>query len=254
MDFDGKVVVVSGAGSGIGRSTAKLFAEAGARLVLLDWHEADLQTVCDELRAGRAEVHPVVGDAADPAVAGQVARVAAEGCGGVDILCNNAAIDLPTAQSVTETSDADWHRTISANLTSVFVMSRAILPLMMAGDGGAVVNTGSTAGLVGVRAEAAYGAAKGGVISLTRQMAVDYAPGIRVNALCPGMVERPMRDRRRALDAAALARREQVAQARPLGRYVSHDEIARGIAFLAGSDAAFVTGTCLIYDGGWTAT
>jgi NAD(P)-dependent dehydrogenase (short-subunit alcohol dehydrogenase family) len=245
----GRVALVTGAGSGIGRATARALAAEGARVVVADVDGDAARAVAAEL----ADAVAVAGDVAADADARALAGAARDRYGALHVLVNNAGVDLPGARSVTETSEADWQRTFSVNVTGVFLVSRAALPLMLASGGGSVVNVASVAGLVGVPAEAAYGASKGAVIALSRQMAVDYAPAVRVNAVCPGMVERPTRDRAAALDQAGLDRRAAWAAAQPLGRAATHEEVAAAILFLAGDGAAFVTGTALVVDGGMVA-
>lgn len=252
--MQGRVVLITGAASGIGRAAVVEFARRGARVVALDNVASELHDVVAEVSAGGRSAMTHVGDVTCVADVQAAVDKAADLYGGLHVVFNNAGIDLPTARSVTETSDEDWARIIAVNLTGVFYVARAALPLIIASGGGAIVNTASTAGLVGSPQEAAYGASKGGVIALTRQMAGDFAPYVRVNALCPGMVERPMRDRRAALDEVAMRQRAKVAKSRPMGRYGTYEEMARGAVFLADDESLFMTGSTLVFDGGWTAT
>ena len=179
-----------------------------------------------------------------------VVSAAVERFGGLHICMNNAGVDLPTARSILDTSDADWDLTMAVNVTGVFRVSRAAVPAIRSSGGGSIVNVASVAAFVGVRDEAAYAASKGAVVALTRQMAVDFAPDIRVNALCPGMVEAPTRDRAAAYGSAELARRESWAKEQPLARYGTHEEMAEVALFLASASSSFMTGAAVIVDGG----
>jgi NAD(P)-dependent dehydrogenase (short-subunit alcohol dehydrogenase family) len=168
---------------------------------------------------------------------------------------NNAGIDPPDARSVTETSEEMWDHIMTTNVKSIFLVSKYAIPQMIQGSGGAIVNTASIAGLVGTPAEAAYCPSKGAVVLLTKQMAIDYAPrGIRVNCVCPGAMKDMMRDRRIRMNDEEL--RDYTARAAtryPLGRYGEPEDVARAVLFLASADAAFITGTALVIDGGYTA-
>ena len=208
MKLRDQVAIITGAGSGIGRESALLFARQGARVAVADINE----------KLGR-ETANLIGEAAFfikvdvsnwQATEGMVQKTL-ERWGRLDILFNNAGIDLPQATTVVETSEADWDRTLAINLTGVFLGSRHALPVMMAQRSGVIINTASRAGLAATPGEAAYCASKGAVVSLTRQMALDYAPyNIRVNCLCPGVLEKPTLDRHHFLQA-----RSPAAPARP---------------------------------------
>ena len=171
--------------------------------------------------------------------------------GGVDILFNNAGIDHPQARSVTETTEELWDRTIEVNLKGVFLGSKFAIPEILRSGGGAIINTASIAGLVGTGAEAAYCASKGGVVQLTKQMAIDYAPkGIRVNCICPGAMADATRDRRAALDEADRLQRDSLADLNPMHRMGKSEEVARAVLFLASELSSFVTGEVLNVNGG----
>ena len=244
----GSVAIVTGGGSGIGRAISLLFARNGAAVLVADrdGDAAERTAVAAVAVDGRAEAieGDVVADAAT------LVDAAVQRFGALHICVNNAGVDLPTARSVVETNDADWDLTMAVNVKGVFCMSRAAIPEIQRCGGGTVVNVASVAALIGVRDEAAYAASKGAVLALTRQMAVDFAPTIRVNALCPGMVEAPTRDRAAAYGPSELARRRAWAVEQPLARYGTHDEIARAAMFLASDASSFMTGTALVIDGG----
>jgi NAD(P)-dependent dehydrogenase (short-subunit alcohol dehydrogenase family) len=240
--------LVTGGGSGIGRAICARFADEGASVLVADRDGDSASRTASELTAAGAEATAVQGDVVLEAA--PVVEAAVERFGALHICVNNAGVDLPTARSILDTSDEDWDLTLAVNVTGVFRVSRAAVPLIRRSGGGAIVNVASVAAFVGVRDEAAYAASKGAVVALTRQMAVDFAPDIRVNALCPGMVEAPTRDRAAAYGPAELARREEWAKEQPLRRYGTHAEMAKAALFLAGDESSFMTGAALIVDGG----
>lgn len=252
MKLSGKVAVITGAGSGIGRESALLFAREGAKVAVADINE----------KMGR-ETAALMGEAAffikvdvsSWADTEQMVAATVERWGRLDILFNNAGIDLPQATTVVETSEADWDRILAINLNGVFLGSRHALPVMMAQRAGVIINTASRAGLAAPPGEAAYCASKGGVVSLTRQMALDYAPyQIRVNCICPGALEKPTQDRHQFLQtrsATALDQRnEYFARLNPLGRLCTPADVANAALFLASDESAYITGTALLVDGG----
>lgn len=243
----GKVTLITGAASGIGLATARLFAGEGATVVLVD---------IDPIRgeAAAAQVRSIAGRGlfvyADVSRTDDCARVVAETvneCGGLDVLFNNAGIIR--RGSIVETSEADWDRVMAVNVKSVFLLSKHAIPVMR--PGASIVNTASGWGLAGGARAAAYCASKGAVVLLTKAMAIDCGPlGIRVNCICPGDTDTAMlRD-----EAAQLGEAEDRflsgAASRPLGRVGRPDEIADAVLYLAGPQSSFVTGTALIVDGG----
>jgi NAD(P)-dependent dehydrogenase (short-subunit alcohol dehydrogenase family) len=246
--LSGSVAIITGAASGLGLATARLLSADGARLVLVDWDAAQLEAASGFTGA----VAKVQGDVSLPTTAVEVMTTAKERFGQVDILFNNAGIDPLEARSVTGTVLKDWDRIMEINLRSVFLMTRAVLPLMIEGGGGAIVSTASVAGLISPNNEAAYAVSKSAVIALTRSIACDYASsGIRANCLCPGMMEKVMVDRRETMSADMLAERSRAASAAvPLGREGTYEEIARTVRFLVSSDSSYVTGATLVVDGG----
>jgi NAD(P)-dependent dehydrogenase (short-subunit alcohol dehydrogenase family) len=244
----GRVALVTGGGSGIGRAISSRLAGEGAAVLVADRDGESAARTAAELVAAGAAASAVQGDVV--AEAASMVDAAVERFGGLHICVNNAGVDLPTARSILDTSDDDWEMTLAVNVTGVFRVSRAAVPAIRRAGGGAIVNVASVAAFVGVHDEAAYAASKGAVVALTRQMAVDFAPEIRVNALCPGMVESPTRDRAAAYGPVELARREEWAREQPLARYGTHEEMAKAALFLASDESSFMTGAALVVDGG----
>lgn len=250
--LDGKRVLVTGAGSNVGRAACALFAREGGRLVLADLDPARAQ---DAAAAVPDAVARIV--AADLTAAEQCERMAAEAqeaLGGIDVLCNTAGIDPPGAKKVHETSEADWNRILDVNLKGVFLACRAILPRMVAQGSGAIVNVASQGALLAMPAMAAYGVSKAAVLQLTRQIATDYArDGIRANCVCPSGLSAPSLDRLSTLGADQLEKRaEAMRRAAPLGRICTPEDVAWAMLYLASGVSGFVTGAALPVEGGAT--
>ncbi len=248
----GRLAVVTGGASGIGLATARLFAEEGARVALVDRDGAALEAAAAGWRGSAAPLLLSCDVSDEAAVAEATRTIASRFDAPADALV--AAAGFSTGRGVLEETLSDWRAVIDANLTGAFLWSRALLPGMIERGGGAIVLVGSQLAFAGGRRNAAYLASKGAVVSLARTMAVDHAPdGVRVNAVVPGAIDTPLlaRSFARAPDPEA-ARARSVAR-HPLGRLGAAEEVARAILFLASDDASFTTGSCLMSDGGWLA-
>jgi len=250
--LEGKVAVVTGAGSGIGRAIALRFAQEGARVVIAEVNRDAGASAESEIRAegGSALFVPTdVSRAAD--VEAMVRRTVAE-FGRLDVLVNNAAIQI--LGRLDDTSEEDWDRLQSVNLKGVFLCSKYAIPEMLRSGGGSIVNIASVLALVGDPDLAAYCAAKGGVLALTRAAALAYGPaGIRVNAICPGDVDTPMVRDYFNKDPDPEGLRRQVSSKYALRRIAEPREIAEAALYLASDASSFVTATALVIDGGLTA-
>jgi NAD(P)-dependent dehydrogenase (short-subunit alcohol dehydrogenase family) len=242
MSFDGKAAIVTGAAKGIGRATAEVLAERGARVLVLDVDEAGASVA-----AGLSGALFMRADVSRAAECARAVDAAVEEFGRLDVLVNAAGIQR--YGDVVDTTEDVWDEIIGTNLKAAFLMSKHAIPAMTTG---AVVHVASVQGLAAQRGVAAYSASKGGLLALTRAMAVDHAPALRVNAVCPGSVDTPM-----LRSAAALFGREDpeaMVEAwgamHPMARVASAREVAEAIAWLASDGASFVTGAALLVDGG----
>jgi NAD(P)-dependent dehydrogenase (short-subunit alcohol dehydrogenase family) len=235
--LDGKVCVITGAASGIGAETARLFKEEGATVVGVDLaenSEGDLALRADVTDEGQVE--------------GMYAR-ASEQYGHVDVLFNNAGISPPDDVSVLDTSLEAWQRVQDVNLRSVFLCCKHGIPHLLDADGGSVINTASFVAVMGAAtSQISYTASKGGVLALSRELGVEFArKGVRVNALCPGPVNTPLLQELYAKDQEAAARRLVHL---PMGRFAEAREIANGVLFLASDESSYVTAQTFLVDGG----
>ena len=242
--FEGQVVAISGAASGIGAAAARRFAAEGARLALCDLRDDRLEEVAADLPG---EVFARAVDVSDGEAYAAFIDAAADRFGRLDVLANNAGIGC--FGHVDEITPEAWRRTFAVDLDAVFFGSRAALPHLRASRG-SIVNTASISGLFADAGLVAYNVAKAGVVNLTRNMAVDHAPdGVRVNCVCPGGVGTPMLNAHLRDDAIM----QEYARLVPLGRVAAPEEMAAAIAFLASKDASYITGHALVVDGGVTA-
>jgi NAD(P)-dependent dehydrogenase (short-subunit alcohol dehydrogenase family) len=251
MDFQSKVAIVTGGAQGIGRATALALARDGAAVLIADRDGPAAHALAEGIQSWGGRALACVADVSDEGDAARIATEAVAAFGGVDVLVNNAGIQQPG--TVESTPLAAWNATISVNLTGVYLVSHFVIPEMRRRGGGAIVNVASLHGLLTEPGWSAYAASKGGVIALTRAMALDYAPeAIRVNCVCPGAVDTSLLRAAAALED--VQRTDEVlrgwAQAQPLGRLGTPEEVSGLILFLAGPQASFITGAVYTVDGG----
>ena len=249
-DLTGRVGLVTGGASGIGAATVRLLVARGARVVIADRDVAAGEGLAAEL-GGPEVARFVATDVTDPDQVAAMVDAAVEGFGGLDLAVNNAGTS-GTYTALTDHTLADWERTVSINLTGVFLCLRAEVPALLARGGGAIVNTASGAGLMGFAHLPAYVASKHGVVGLTKSVALEYArKGIRVNVVCPGSVRTPMPAGFVGGDEDAL---EGMGKMSPIGRLGTPAEIAEAIVWLCTDASSFVTGAAVTVDGGVMAT
>jgi NAD(P)-dependent dehydrogenase (short-subunit alcohol dehydrogenase family) len=252
MSLSGRTALITGAASGIGRATAELLFSRGASVVLFDLDPA-VENVTHLLTASSAEVWAafVCGDVTDPIALARAVTLAEDSTGRLDIVIHAAACS--EGGNVLTTDATRWDRVLSVNLTAAYYLSRVTVPALSKTNGSLVL-IGSQLGLVGAQQSVAYTASKGGLVNLTRSLALDHAvDGVRVNCLCPGPTQTPFLDASFArTDNSASAHAAAVAKV-PMGRFADPKEIARCAAFLASDEASFVTGTTLVVDGGYLA-
>ncbi len=247
--FAGKVAFVTGAANGIGRAAALAFAREGASVVVADVAEQGNQETARMIEAAGGRALTVRCDVTRVEDMKRALDRTIETFGGLDAAFNNAGVE----QGLTATADvteAEWDRIIGINLGGVFLCMKYEIPLMLKHGGGAIVNTSSGAGVKGFKDQAAYTAAKHGVVGLTKAAALDYAPqNIRINAVCPGIIETPMMGR---FTGDTAAGRERVIAQEPIRRMGQPEEIAAAVVWLCSDAASFVTGHAMVVDGGQT--
>ena len=250
MRFQDNVVVVTGAGSGIGRAAALAFGREGAKVVSADIDAASAEATADQIKAAGGQSESLQVDVSVAADVERMVSTTAERLGRLDVLLNNAGIIflLP----ITQVSEEQWDRLMSINLKGVYLGCKYAIPQMIRQGKGAIVNTASIAGLRGVATYDTYCASKGGVVQLTKALAVEFAKmGVRVNCVCPGIIDTAMLDRggvEQGLDKAVFV--QMAGAAHPMGRIGRPEEVAAAMLFLASDEASFITGVALPVDGG----
>src|SRR4051794_21228835 len=251
MRLHDKVVLITGAGSGIGREAALLFATEGAKIVAADLNGDAVEAVAAEIGAGGGDAMDLPVNVAKAESVEEMVGLAEEAFGRVDVLYNNAGVFPAADGSVLDTSEAVWDQVMNVNLKGVFLCCKHGIPALLRAGGGSVINVASFVALVGAAVpQIAYTASKGGVLSMTREIAVEFARrNIRANALCPGPVETPLL----APLLADPAQRQRRLVHIPPGRFARASEIARAALFLASDDSSYVNGATFVVDGGITA-
>jgi NAD(P)-dependent dehydrogenase (short-subunit alcohol dehydrogenase family) len=247
--FDGKVALVTGASSGIGKATALAFAREGARVVVADIQPCGASVVKEIEESGGGAIF-VQTDVSNPEEVAAMVRTAVTAYGGLDIAFNNAGTEGTSAPTADCTQE-NWDRTIAVNLTGAWLCMKEELEQMLRQHHGVIVNCASVAGLVGFRGSPAYVASKHGLVGLTKTAALEYATdGIRVNAICPGVIDTPMIDR---FTGGKPELEAQLNAAEPMGRMGHPEEIADAVLWLCSDGASFTTGQAIAVDGGWVA-
>jgi len=250
--FYGRGVIVTGGGSGIGKATAERFLEEGARVAILDSSEKNGRAALKELKAKGYEPMLLIGDVSDSQDVRRMVKGAHGALGAIDVLFNNAGILVEG--TVEKVSEEQWDRIMDVNVKGVFLMSKAVIPIMIGQGKGAIVNNASCSGLVGDRNAIAYNTSKGAVVLMTKCLALDYAQkNIRVNCVCPGEIETPMFHQEARSRGKPIAEyRKELCEYHPIGRLGVPREVANAVLFLASDDASFITGAAFSVDGGYT--
>jgi NAD(P)-dependent dehydrogenase (short-subunit alcohol dehydrogenase family) len=248
----GKIAFITGAGSGIGRACAELFAQQGAKVILAGRRADPLNSAVTKINSSGGEAIAVPCDVTDSAQISSALKAAADKFGALTTIVNNAGVIVPG--NAEQTTDANWDMMIDINLKGTFLVSRAALQFLRQASGGSIINIGSIYGVVGSKQRVAYAASKGGVTMLTRAMALDHAhENIRVNCICPSLVETEIAKQLFANAPNPDEARRQRVSLIPMGRSGTPQEIAHLAAYLASDESAWVTGAALPIDGGQAA-
>jgi NAD(P)-dependent dehydrogenase (short-subunit alcohol dehydrogenase family) len=249
--LDGKVALITGSGSGQGRAASLLFSEHGAAIVVVDVNDDSAAETVALVQKNGGDAVAFHADVSAPDGCAAMVDAATAKYNAIDVLYNNAAIQM--SGRLVDTSEHDWDITIATNLSAIFWACRAAIPVMLERDGGSIINTASVLGLIGSEGYAAYGAAKAGLVALTRQIAVEYGPKVRANVIAPGSIDTPrfrkvaeeMDDPQAFLDGLHANI--------PLHRLGTADDIARVALFLASGESAYTSGAVIPCDGGLAA-
>jgi NAD(P)-dependent dehydrogenase (short-subunit alcohol dehydrogenase family) len=249
MDFKGKVAVITGAAAGIGRATAILFAEHGAAVGLIDRHASGVEETAELVGRSGGQAFAVSADVGIEAEVIRAFQQLAPSLKRIDLLINNAGVEL--YKDFLQYESVEWDRLLAVNLNSVYYCSKQAIPFMIQSGEGSIVNLSSVQALATTGQVSPYAAAKGGILSLTRDMAREFGKHkIRVNSICPGCIHTPMMDRTLATMADADTVVKRMAQAIPLQRLGKAEDIAKVALFLSSSYADYISGTALVVDGG----
>jgi len=248
--LDGKVAIVTGAGGGIGRAMVVGLAREGARVTAADVNEEKLAETKSAAPDGAVRTQRC--DVSKGVEVEALVRDTVEAFGGLHVICNNAGISIPAR--VTDLAEEDWNRTIDVNLKGVFLGCKYAIPAMLASGGGSIINTGSVNSLVAEPYLSAYCASKGGVLMLTKEIALDFATeGIRANCICPGWVDTPINWPHAEMMGGLEGVLASLPEWQPIGRQGFPEEIANVAVFLASDESSFMTGSAVVVDGGMTA-
>lgn len=251
MRLNGKVAIITGAASGIGRATAELFAREGAKVALVDWKKPDGEKAAQAIRDSGGDVMFCCADVSRSDAVLQFVEATQQEYGRVDVLFNNAAVQIMAR--LVETSEDEWDQMHRVNLKGVFLGCKHAIPLMIQQGKGSIINMASVLGFVGDPDLAAYCAFKGGVMALTKAAALTYGPqGVRVNCICPGDVETPLVTAYFEKDPNPARLRAEVSSKYALRRIAAPAEIAEAALFLASDASSFISGSSLVVDGGLT--
>lgn len=252
MLLEGQVALITGAGSGQGRAAAQLFARHGASIAVVDVDEEGAKETVRLVESEGGSATAIHADVSRQADVTAMVAATVNSYGRLDVLYNNAALQM--SGTLLECTEEQWDRTIATNLDAIFWACRAAIPHLLAGDGGRIINTASVLGLIGSPGYVAYGAAKAGLVALTRQLAVEYGPTVRANVIAPGSIDTP-RFRRvaEAQPGGGQAFVDGLAKSIPLGRLGTAEDVAGIALFLASDASAYVSGAVLPADGGLVA-